>query len=92
MKRNKKKIELEGDVIETKPFEITTLQSCFKDRIEVKLIRFNISVRSIWEAIHISKDSIIKVVSRMLTKHKSFKIYHGASFTFSREDNVIEEK
>ena len=56
MKRNKKKIELEGDVIETKPFEITTQQRCFKDRIEVKLIRFNISVRSIWEAIHISKD------------------------------------
>lgn len=89
MKRNKKKIGLEGDVIETKPFEITTLQRCFKDQIEVKLIRFNISVRSIWEAIHISKDSIIKVVSRMLKKHKSFKIYLGASFTFSREDNVM---
>jgi len=28
----------------------------------------------------------------MLKKHKSFKIYLGASFTFSREDNVIEEK
>ena len=55
-------------------------------------MRFNISVRSIWEAIHISKDSIIMVVRRMLKKHKSFKIYLGASFTFSREDNVIEEQ
>ena len=55
-------------------------------------MRFNISVRSIWEKIHISKDSIIKVVRRMSKKHKSFKIYIGASFIFSREDNVIEEK
>ena len=92
MKRNKKKIGLEGDVIETKPFEITTLQRCFNDQVEVKLIRFNIRVRSTWKAIHISKDSIIKVVSRMLKKHKSFKLYRGASFTFSREDNVVEEK
>ena len=91
MKRNNKKIELEGDVIETKPFEITTLQRCFKDGMEVKLIRFNISARSICEAIHISKDSIIKVVWRMLKKHKSFKIYIGPSYTFSREDNVIEK-
>ena len=60
--------------------------------MEVKLIRFNISARSIWEVIHISKDSIIKVVSRKFKKHKSFKIYLGVSFTLSREDNVIEEK
>ena len=87
-----KKIGLEGDIGEPKPFEITTLQRWFKDRIEVKLTRFNWSVRSILEAIYISKDSIVNVVRRMLRKHKSFKIYLGASSTFSREDNVIEEK